>query len=1078
MDKPKRISTLFQRWLAGLLAAGLLLSLLAPAHAATAALPDFASAVLVLGQADFTHNDYAFGGQATLFNPLDVATDPLTGKIFVADTQNNRVLRFAGKTALANGAAAEAVLGQADFASYAGGQAQNRMSGPYSLAVDGDGRLWVSDTGNNRILVFENAAGLASGANATGLLGKTDFDFRPAAEAGATALAPAANRASLSYPMGLAIDAEGRLWVADYGSNRVLRFDQALGKAAAAAAGTPAVADGVLGQSNFTATSGYYTAARMQGPVDVAVDTAGRLWVVDTFNHRVLRFDGAAGLLDGAPASGVLGQPDLNSPPTSGASDRKLRRPAGVAVDEAGRLWVGDGNPRLLRFDAAASKPDGGAADGVLGQATVFESYPNSGGLSARSLNQLPVPSYDPATQTLWVADSGNQRVLAFGSANLAVSGRLAEGSEAGALVEISTGDLSPRVADATDFALVAPGETLTHTFVIANQALTGTLSLTGTQIVQISPLNQAPGAQDFSVAIQPSSGPLAPWESLSFQVRFTPGAEGLRQALVTIQSDDEDKPAFTFALQGTGGYPLVPADFTAAVRVLGQLDFSSNAPAAGGGAAGLYEPGGVALDPLSGKVFVADTRNNRVLRYAGRAALVNGLAAEAALGQDDLSGNSMATTQTGMKRPQAVACDAQGRLWVADTENNRVLRFDHAADLPSGAPASGVLGQTSFTSATYQHNRSGMFRPAGLAVDPTGRLWVADAWNNRILRFDSAAGLANGALASGVLGQASFDAWLTSDPPTSSSLYMPAGLAVDETGRLWVADTRNHRVLRFDRAAYRLPGAAADGVLGQPDFTTKASTTSQSGLYWPQAVAAGLNGQLWVLDSFNYRVLRFEQAGQKANGGPADGVLGQPDFTSHQANYGGTVSARSLGGNELESSGPQGLAYDPATRSLWVADTPNARLLAFGTAQIALSGAPASAPGSFQAIVDGDSTPDSSDGSLFALLPVGQAITHTFIISNTGLAPLTLAGDPLVQISGPGAEAFSLVTLPANEVGGFSSTTFQVRFGPAAAGVFTATFTIPNSSPHHTPFRFLVSGSAQAQVHTLYTLRLPVMRK
>ena len=168
---------------------------------------------------------------------------------------------------------------------------------------------------------------------------------------------------------------------------------------------------------------------------------------------------------------------------------------------------------------------------------------------------------------------------------------------------------------------------------------------------------------------------------------------------------------------------------------VLGQADFTSSAQATTTSA--MYNPFGVAVDPTSGKVFVADTYNNRVLRFASAAALISGAAAEGVLGQSDFTSSDTATTASGMFGPSGMAVDSAGRVWVADTYNNRVLRFDGAASRAHGAAADGVLGQSDFTSDAFATTASGMNTPEGMAVDSAGRLWVADQNNRRVLRFD-----------------------------------------------------------------------------------------------------------------------------------------------------------------------------------------------------------------------------------------------------------------------------------------------------------------------------------------------------
>jgi len=132
------------------------------------------AADLVLGQANFTT---ATGGltQNTLTNPVSVAIDPTTNKVFVSDSGNHRVLRFSSVTSLTNGAAAEVVLGPADFTSNPIATTATGMHLLGGICVDSAGRLWVSDYGNNRVLRFDNASTIATGAPANGVLGQSSF---------------------------------------------------------------------------------------------------------------------------------------------------------------------------------------------------------------------------------------------------------------------------------------------------------------------------------------------------------------------------------------------------------------------------------------------------------------------------------------------------------------------------------------------------------------------------------------------------------------------------------------------------------------------------------------------------------------------------------------------------------------------------------------------------------------------------------------------------------------------------------------------------------------------------------------
>ena len=92
--------------------------------------------------------------------------------------------------------------------------------------------------------------------------------------------------------------------------------------------------------------------------------------------------------------------------------------------------------------------------------------------------------------------------------------------------------------------------------------------------------------------------------------------------------------------------------------------------------------------------------------------------------------------------------------------------------------------------------------------------------------------------------------------------------------------------------------------------------------------------------------------------------------------------------------------------------------------------------------------------------LALGQSLTHTFTISNSSTADLSLTGSPLVAITGPGASNFSVVVQPTTPVSPNATTTFQVRFAPSVGGTQVATVTIANNDSDENPYDFAIQGS------------------
>src|SRR5205823_3771817 len=138
----------------------------------------------------------------------------------------------------------------------------------------------------------------------------------------------------------------------------------------------------------------------------------------------------------------------------------------------------------------------------------------------------------------------------------------------------------------------------------------------------------------------------------------------------------------------------------------------------------------------------------------------------------------------------------------------------------------------------------------------------------------------------------------LTSWAPTAASLCNPQGLATDNGGNLYIADTENGRLLKYNTPLTATNASAsahttADAVLGKLDFVHGgANIVSARGLYFPLSVAVDTSvvpNHVYVTDSSNNRVLGWRDESRFVNGTAADMVLGQADFLSSAINRGGS---------------------------------------------------------------------------------------------------------------------------------------------------------------------------------------------
>ena len=266
-------------------------------------------------------------------------------------------------------------------------------------------------------------------------------------------------------------------------------------------------------------------------------------------------------------------------------------------------------------------------------------------------------------------------------------------------------------------------------------------------------------------------------------------------------------------------------------------------------GSATLYQPTGSAVD-ASGDLFIADAADN-VIREITPDGVIHRFAGTGTEGSA-LSGTSAASAQ--LDQPEAVAANAAGDIFIADTDNNRVLEVSATGSIMSvianGTPGYAGDGQAG-TAAQVE-----LDQPSGLAVDAKGNLYIADSANNVIRRVDAVTGIITTVagnyaadVASGGLGGFSGDAC----PATSARLNDPQGVALDGAGDLFIADT-------FDNAIRMVTPAGTISTVVNSAATAGAessgATAASSRLNAPGAVAVDpATSVLYVADTRNSAV-------------------------------------------------------------------------------------------------------------------------------------------------------------------------------------------------------------------------------
>lgn len=700
--------------------------------------------------------------------------------------------------------------------------------------------LYISDFINNRVLAWKNATGFGNGQGADLVIGQPDFVTTAPQGPGVSV-----HSTGLSRPSGLAVDASGNLYVVDGGNNRILRFPRPFAQ-------TSQFPNLAIGQATYTTGRGAnYPAGRVTGQglnlsngstvvvSNLAFDSSGNLWVIDTGNLRILRFN-ASDLSGSAPggltADLVLGQPDMVTTqtalsPTDPNSYLKLNQlldPAALAFDPNGNLFVGDTDPtrasagRVLVF-APQFSSGMSASTHILG---VFPlGYKLSGTPAAQQAQLDSTEVYGPSAffflagggSGVGVVDAGFNRIMMFDTfANWPADG-------------------TPPQAK----SIIGQPNATCAAYPVGSCKAPNNGSLTGpTTMVLSSPAGAAYYGTDLFVV------------------------------------DAGNNRVVDLPQQGS--------TFGSAYRILGQDTFTANSPNliegrefqfASATSSGELEDAGMALDNSTGTphLYVADPYNNRVLGFKDLRKFQTGAPnkADIVLGQADFTtalinfptGDPNQLSKSGLNRPIGLAVDAQGNLYVADSSNGRVLRFP-APFAYTGAkpePADLVLGQRDFTSDIK--DPSFMAYPYGLAFSPScnpltppcpapNGLLVSDQLYHRVLYIPTSNGIFNGGVDNGkaatvVFGQPGLSS--VGSGSTAAALNSPHHISCDTNGNVYVADTGNNRVLIFPD-----PHSGGTAAFGQQGVIV-------GGLSSPQGVYANpVTGEIWVANTGTNSYVRY----------------------------------------------------------------------------------------------------------------------------------------------------------------------------------------------------------------------------
>lgn len=704
--------------------------------------------------------------EGQFYYPRGLAVGP-NDVVYVADSGNNRVQKFDLEGNV------QKAWGKFGFAWR--GADMGRFDVPWGITTDQDGHVYVSDTSNARIQKFQ-------------------ADGQPLLKWGRDGSFDGA----FFFPRGVAVDFIGNIYVADESNNRIQKFDA---------------------RGSFLTKWGRegHGPGQFKSPWGIACDALGNVYVVDSGNHRIQKFDG----------NGTF----LCSFGNRGKTEGQVNFPYGIAVDKEGCVFVVDsGNHRVLKYvpteeemnrgkDQPAHPVEAGAVQPPrslavkAGDTEVFLSWMEVPGAQAYNLyfSTSPHVTIEGATKIEGVTTPYTHEGLTNDTPYFyAVTASFEDGAESGPSEEVTA---IPVLIDITapqnPYAVINHGAFMTNSpEVVVTISATDLDTGVGAYFISESPLTPVAGTPG--------------WVDVTSAIKF--GA-----TIPFILSPGDGHKTIYVWFKDIGNNVSTPASTTILVNTSGYLCVSKWGKP-GRGASLLH--GGEFIAPMyglcadqQGSLFVVDNGNNRVQKFdnAGNFIILWG---------------SFGSANANFHNPTGIACDGKGDVWVVDTNNHRVQKFD------------GKLGGYMMKFGSRGNGEGQFNAPWGIAVDRVrGYIYVVDSANFRVQKFDMSGEFI---MAWGSFGNG------------DGQFYFPRGVAVDqEDGTVYVVDMGNHRIQKFDTSTNVLPQLLAKwGGSSAAGHASSALAQEAGQLRSPWGITVDGAGHLYVTDTGNHRIEKFDREG------------------------------------------------------------------------------------------------------------------------------------------------------------------------------------------------------------------------
>jgi len=260
--------------------------------------------------------------------------------------------------------------------------------------------------------------------------------------------------------------------------------------------------------------------------------------------------------------------------------------------------------------------------------------------------------------------------------------------------------------------------------------------------------------------------------------------------------------------------------------------------------AAELYDPTGLCFD-TAGNLYIAEYGNSRI-RMINTNEIISTVAGDGAFG---FSGDGGQATNAECNSPEGVAFDTHGNLYIADFYNN-CIRMVNTAGIISTVAGTGTAG---YSGDGGQATGATLYRPAEIAFDTNGNMYIADEYNNRIRKVNTA-GIISTIVGTGIGGYNG-----DGIQATTAELYYPSGLCLDAAGNLYIADSENNRI-RMVTIAGIISTIVGNGIAG---YSGDGGNATAAELYDPCRVTLDATGNIYICDEKNNLIRKVNNIGQ-----------------------------------------------------------------------------------------------------------------------------------------------------------------------------------------------------------------------